>query len=65
MSGLYKFIFLMWVLIIIGGGVLVLVLGPLEVPSEVKAVIAILLVCVWILILSKLKNVIFRKEMMK
>jgi len=62
----------MWILIIVGGGIVVVLLGPVSISgfgdldwfisSVIKAVIAILLVIVWILILSKLKNMIFRKE---
>jgi len=62
----------MWVLILLGGGIVVVVLGPISISgygemdwllsSGIKAVIAIILVIAWILILSKLKNWIFRKE---
>lgn len=70
--GLFGFIFVMWVLIIVGGGFLVMILGPLSISgygdfdfllsSLLKAIIAIVLVIIWILILSKLKNWIFKKE---
>lgn len=69
---LYGFLFGMWVLILIGGGILVTILGPISITgfgelnwflsSAIKAIVAIILVVVWILILSKLKNWIFRKE---
>ena len=71
-SGLYGFLFAMWVLILLGGGILITILGPISISgfgqfdlfitSTIKAVIAITLVIIWILILSKLKNWIFRKE---
>ena len=71
-SGLYGFLFAMWILILLGGGIVVTVLGPISVTgfgelnwligSAIKAVIAIILVVIWILILSKLKNWIFKKE---
>ncbi|MDH3192209.1 MAG: hypothetical protein OEM18_05940 [Nitrosopumilus sp.] len=71
-SGLYGFLLAMWVLILLGGGILVTILGPFSIsgfgPSDmlvtsiIKAMIAIILVVVWILILSKLKNWIFQKE---
>ena len=71
-SGLYGFLFAMWILILLGGGILVTILGPISISgfgqfdalitSIVKAIIAIILVIIWILILSKLKNWIFRKE---
>jgi len=62
----------MWGLIIVGGGIIVTVLGPISISgfgefdwfiaSVIKAVIAIVLVVIWILILSKIKNRIFKKE---
>jgi amino acid permease len=62
----------MWGLIIVGGGIIVIILGPISISgfgelnwfiaSVIKAVIAIILVVIWILILSKMKNWIFRKE---
>lgn len=70
--GLFGFLFVMWILILAGGGILVSILGPFSISgygdfdllltSIIKAVIAIILVVVWILILSKLKNWIFKKE---
>jgi len=69
---LFGFLFGMWILILLGGGIAVLILGPLSITgygemnfflsSVIKAVVAVLLVVAWILILSKLKNWIFRKE---
>ena len=71
-SGLFTFLFAMWGLIIVGGGIIVAVLGPISISgfgefdwfitSVIKAVIAITLVVIWILILSKIKNRIFKKE---
>jgi len=71
-SNLFGFLFAMWVLIIIGGGIIVTLLGPVSISgfgdldwlisSVIKAIISIILVIVWILILLKLKNMIFRKE---
>jgi len=73
MSGLYGFLFSMWVLIIIGGGIMVGLLGPFSIQqfgnfhwvftSGIKVIIALTLVVIWILILSKLKNYIFKKEL--
>ena len=70
--GLFGFLFVMWVLILAGGGILVTILGPFSISgygdfdllltSILKAIIAIILVVVWILVLSKLKNWIFKKE---
>ncbi|RCL31217.1 MAG: hypothetical protein DBX08_04365 [Nitrosopumilus sp.] len=72
-SGLYGFLFAMWVLIIIGGGIMVVLLGPFTIQqfgdfhwiiaSGIKVSIALILVVIWILILSKLKNWIFKQEL--
>jgi len=72
-SGLYGFLFAMWGLIIIGGGIMVVLLGPFTIQqfgnfhwliaSGVKVIISLILVVIWILILSKLKNYIFKKEL--
>ena len=71
-SGLFGFLFAMWILILVGGGIVVTILGPISVSgfgefdmfigSVIKAIVAIILVVIWILILSKLKNLIFKKE---
>ena len=71
-SDLFVFLFAMWGLIIVGGGIVVTLLGPITISgfgefdwfiaSVIKAVIALVLVVIWILILSKLKNWIFKKE---
>ena len=68
---LFGFLFLMWVLILIGGGIAVIILGPISISgygdfdqllnSLVKGGIAIGLSIIWVLILSKLKNIIFKK----
>ena len=72
-SGLYGFLFAMWTLIILGGGIMVILLGPFTIQqfgdfhwiiaSGIKVSIALILVVIWILILSKLKNWIFKKEL--
>ena len=68
---LFSFIFAMWVLIIIGGGLMVLFIGPLSfsgygelnplINSGVKVLIAMVLIFVWVFALLKIKNWIFRK----
>ena len=72
-SGLYGFLFAMWALIILGGGIIIVLLGPFSIQqfgnfhwiitSGIKVTIALILVVIWILILSKLKNWIFKKEL--
>ncbi len=69
---IFIFVFVMWILIIVGGGVLVSIIAPIEmsgynkidsiVDSGVKALIAIILVVAWIFTLSKIKNCIFHKQ---
>jgi hypothetical protein len=62
----------MWIILIFGGGIVVTVLGPINVTSfgdlnqvvssVIKAIIAIILVIVWILILFEMRNRIFHRE---
>ncbi len=62
----------MWLLILLGGGIVVVILGPISVSefgefnwlvaSAIKATVAIVLVVAWIFILSKIKNLIFKNE---
>ena len=71
-SSIFGFIFAMWILLIIGGGIAVLILGPIEISgygsldqlfsSGIKAIIAIILVMFWIFILSKMTKWIFNKQ---
>ena len=72
-SSIFVFIFAMWILIIIGGGISVLILAPIEISgyaefdliisSAIKAVVSIGLVVSWIFILSKVKNWIFSSQL--
>ena len=69
---IFLFIFVMWILIMIGGGILIIFTAPISIigygvldsflTSAVKALIAITLVIIWIYILSKIKNLIFHKQ---
>ena len=69
---LFGFILVMWILMLLGGGIAVLFLGPLSISglgefdsfanSSLKAIIAIILVIGWIFVLSKLKNWIFKRQ---
>lgn len=69
---IFFYIFVMWLLIIAGGALIVPIIahisiqgfGKLDnlVDSAVKAGIAIMLVVIWILIMSKIKNWIFHKQ---
>ncbi len=69
----YAFVFAMWLLILAGGGLMVVMVGPLSfggsdgfdpiLNSGVKVAIALLLIAAWIFILSKVKNWIFQKQL--
>jgi hypothetical protein len=71
-SGLFGFLLAMWILMLVGGGIVVTILGPISISgfgdlnsfiaSTIKSTVAIILVVAWILILSKIKNLIFKKE---
>tara|TARA_B110000014_G_scaffold100787_1_gene69233 strand:- start:107 stop:304 length:198 start_codon:yes stop_codon:yes gene_type:complete len=62
----------MWVLILVGGGFLVLFIGPISfvgttdinpmLNSIIKVIIALILIFFWVLILTKIKNWIFQKQ---
>jgi len=68
---IFSFIFAMWVLIIIGGGLMVVFVGPLTfsgdndlnpiINSGAKVLIAMILIFIWVFSLLKIKNWIFRK----
>ena len=68
---LFSFIFSMWILILIGGGLMVLFVGPLTfsgdgnldpiINSGLKVLIAMILIFIWVYALLKIKNWIFRK----
>jgi ABC-type uncharacterized transport system permease subunit len=62
----------MWILILLGGGLLVLFIGPISFAANVdidpllnsglKVLIALFLIFIWVLILTKIKNWIFKKQ---
>jgi len=69
---IYSFIFTMWVLMLIGGGLIVLVIGPFSlgsigdinpiILSGIKVGIALVLIFVWVFTLTKVKNWIFKTD---
>ncbi len=71
-SSIFIFIGVMWALLIIGGGIVVTLLGPISltgyedlnqmIASGIKAITAIILVIIWIVILSKMNKCILHKE---
>ena len=68
----YSFIFIMWILMLVGGGLMVVVIGPLSISSigdiepiifsGIKVGIALVLIFIWVFILTKVKNWIFRSQ---
>ena len=70
---IYGFIFVMWILMLIGGGLMVLVIGPFSlgsivgdinpiILSGIKVSIALVLIFIWVFTLTKVKNWIFRTD---
>ena len=67
---IYGFISVMWILILIGGGLVVVFVGPISfsedvepiITSGVKVLLALFLIFIWVFILAKLKNWIFKTE---
>ena len=69
---IYSFIFTMWILMLIGGGLMVLVIGPFSlgsiedvdpiIVSGIKVGIALVLIFIWVFTLTKVKNWIFRTD---
>ena len=69
---IYSFIFTMWILILIGGGLMVTIIGPFSlgsivgvntiILSGIKVGIALVLIFVWIFTLTKIKNWIFKSQ---
>ena len=69
---IYSFIFTMWVLMLIGGGLMVLIIGPFSlasmgdidqiIVSGVKVGIALVLIFIWVFTLTKIKNWIFKSQ---
>ena len=69
---IYSFIFLMWILMLVGGGLMVVVIGPFSlggfggvdpiILSGIKVGIALVLIFIWVFILTKIKNWMFRSQ---
>ncbi len=67
---IYGFIFVMWILILTGGGIVVKLVGPISlsediepiITSGVKVFLALFLIFIWVFILTKLKNWVFKTE---
>ena len=67
---IYGFIFVMWVLMLIGGGLVVVFVGPITfatdvepiITSGVKVLLALFLIFIWVFTLTKIKNWIFKSQ---
>ena len=71
-SQIYSFIFVMWILMLVGGGLMVVIIGPFSLGSVggvdpiifsgIKVGIALVLIFIWVFILTKVKNWIFKSQ---
>ena len=69
---IYSFIFTMWILMLVGGGLITLIIGPLSlgslggidpiILSGIKVGIALVLIFIWVFVLTKIKNWIFKSQ---
>jgi len=69
---IFAFIFCMWVLILVGGGLMVMIIGPISftgygdidpiINSGIKVLIALILIFIWVFALTKIKNWIFQRQ---
>ena len=67
---IYGFIFVMWILILTGGGIVVELVGPISlsediepiITSGVKVSLAKFLIFIWVFTLTKIKNWIFKSQ---
>ena len=67
---IYSFIFVMWILMLSGGGLVVVFVGPFTlaqdidpiITSGVKVITALFLIFIWLFTLTKVKNWIFKSQ---
>jgi asparagine N-glycosylation enzyme membrane subunit Stt3 len=67
---IYGFISVMWILILIGGGIVIKLVGPFSlsediepiITSGVKVSLTIFLIFIWVFTLAKIKNWIFKLQ---
>ena len=69
---IYSFIFVMWILMLIGGGLMVLVIVPFSlgsiggidpiILSGIKVGLALVLIFIWVFALTKIKNWVFKSQ---
>ena len=68
---IYGFIFAMWVLMLIGGGLMISFVAPISfaedidpiITSGTKVFLALFLIFIWVYTLTKVKNWIFKSQM--
>jgi len=69
---IYSFIFTMWILMLVGGGLMTLIIGPFSlgsiggidsmILSGIKVGLALVLIFIWVFVLTKIKNWIFKSQ---
>ena len=69
---IYSFIFTMWILMLVGGGLMTLIIGPFSlgsiegvapmILSGIKVGLALVLIFIWVFALTKIKNWIFKSQ---
>ena len=69
---IYSFIFTMWILMLVGGGLMTLIIGPFSlgsiggidpmILSGIKVGLALVLIFIWVFTLTKIKNWIFKSQ---
>ena len=67
---IYSFIFIMWILMLVGGGLVIVFVGPFTLASDIdpiitsgiKVIIALFLILTWLFTLTKVKNWIFKSQ---
>ena len=67
---IYSFILVMWILMLVGGGLVVIFVGPFTlapdidpiITSGIKVLIALFLIFIWLFTLTKVKNWIFKSQ---
>ena len=70
---IYSFIFTMWILMLVGGGFMALIIGPLSlgsigggidpiILSGIKVGLALVLIFIWVFALTKIKNWVFKSQ---
>jgi hypothetical protein len=67
---IYGFIFAMWILMLIGGGLMIYFVAPISFANDIDPIItsgtkvslALLLIFIWVYTLTKIKNWIFSSQ---